>query len=187
MKIFLPIIIVGAVIVSALFFTGLYPVALVNSQPIFFRKWRKAQEGAMHFMNAQSRAAGKKPIDFFATGYGELLRGVRRDTLTFLIEDAVLAQEGKKIVDGFGRVVEGRVREAVGGAPNLERGAKAMYGLPFDDFRELVLVPQARKDVISEAFAGGARSFDVWLREAKRKKMIQLLFVPFRWSGERVE
>lgn len=187
MKIVLPIAVVGVILFSIFFLTGFYPVALVNGQPISYRTWEKAQRGAINFANAQAQRAGRASIDFFAPGYGELLHAVRRDTLTFLIEDIILAQEGKKAVGEFKFLVEDRVREAMASSRSLEGGARLMYGLSLAEFRMLVLSPQARRDVVSEALAGGTKSFDEWLFEVKKRKMVQLFFVPFRWNGERVK
>jgi len=187
MKILIPILAVGAILFSIFFLTGFYPVALVNGQPISYRTWEKAQRGAINFANAEAQRAGRASIDFSAPGYGELLRAVRRDTLTFLIEDAILAQEGKKVVDEFNFLVEDRVRKAIAGSGSLEGGARLVYGLSLVEFRMLVLAPQARRDVAGEALAGGTKSFDEWFFEVKKRKMVQLFFVPFRWNGERVE
>ena len=97
---FLTIPILAAVFLGIIM-TGFYPVAMVDSSPIFFREWRKAEEAARRFFSVQAHVSKSKPIDFSKPENADLLLSVKRDTLTFLIEDKVILQEGKKKFENF--------------------------------------------------------------------------------------
>lgn len=167
--------------------SGFYPVALVDGAPIFFKTWRRAEQAAIRFLNVQGSARGVGPVDFYAAENADLLLGVKRDTLTFLIEDKILQQEGETVVEDFDAVSAQKVAAVFQESGSLEQGAQLLYGLSREDFNELVLMPQARRDVLSEAFAAKGRDFEQWFREVRRNKNVRLLFVSFVWSGEVVQ
>lgn len=166
---------------------GFYPVALVDGTPIFFRTWQKAERAAIQFLNVQGRARGVGPVDFYAAENADLLLGVKRDTLTFLIEDKILQQEGDTVAGDFDAVSSRKVAEALAQSGSFEQGAELLYGLSREDLNELVLLPQARRDVLSEAFGAQGRDFEQWFREVRKNKNVRLLFVPFVWNGEVVQ
>lgn len=167
--------------------SGFYPVALVDGAPIFFKTWQKAEKAAIRFIAVQGSARGVGPVDFYAAENADLLLGAKRDTLTFLIEDKILQQEGETAVEDFEAASAKKVAEVFQESVSIQQGAELLYGLSSDDFNELVLLPQARRDVLSEAFAAQGRDFEQWFREVRKKKNVRLLFVPFVWNGEVVQ
>ncbi|QQG45060.1 MAG: hypothetical protein HYW89_03600 [Candidatus Sungiibacteriota bacterium] len=187
MKVILLVIgmVVGLFLVSVM--TGFYPVALVDGAPIFYRTWKKTEEAAKHFANTQLVSRGSKPIDFSAPQNSELLLAGRKDTLTSLIEDTILHQGGKKLHKGFERLVAAKVSTALKDNEDIEQAAKLVYNLDLDDFKELVLLPQAQGEVVAEILEKQNQDFEGWLREAKKQKRVFLMFVPFSWDGERIQ
>lgn len=171
-------------ILLILVMTGLYPVALVDGSPIFQRTWKKAQNAAKTFTNAQAQSSRADPIDFTSSENQELLLDVMRGTLTSLIEDSAIRQKGDEVVDGLGVLSRERVADALRQVKDPAAAAKLVYGLSLDDFRELVLLPQARRDVLKEVLKEGGQDFDSWLRDVKGSLTVRLFFVPFRWDGE---
>ncbi|MBI2640596.1 MAG: hypothetical protein HYW91_01760 [Candidatus Sungbacteria bacterium] len=166
---------------------GFYPVAIVGTTPIFAKTWQKAEDAAKNFEIAQARARGAEPVDFSLAENRELLLEVKLGTLTFLIEDAIIRQKGEEAVDGLGTLSRERVIEALRESSDPEGAARAVYGLSFNDFRGLVLMPQARRDVLKEALIEKNQDFDIWLLEAKKEASVRLMFVPFKWSGEEIQ
>lgn len=166
--------------------SGFYPVAMTEGSTILARTWKNAERAAIRFTNAQLVSRGEQPIDFTLAQYRAAFLDVKRDTLTFLIEDAILARAGRGIAADFDRVSRERVEEALRTA-DLERGVKLLYGFTLNEFRSLVLLPQTRRDITREVLAERNQDFDEWFREVKRSERVRLLFTPFRWNGERVE
>lgn len=170
-----------------LYAQGYYPVALVERAPIFYRTWEKAQNSAMHYTNVQRVSGGGSAINYHARENEELLAHIKKSTLTFLIEDAVIVQEGPNVDDVFRAVARERAEGALSSSPSLAQGAEKLYGLSRDDFRELVLFPQARRDVLRDHFQARDVDPEVWLRDIKKQKRVRLFFVPYTWNGEVVE
>lgn len=188
MKIFLPILAAFILIIAALIAGGFYPVAWVGNSPLVFRTWERAVGAAKRFTNAQAQSVpGGKIIDFAAPGNSNLLLEVKRGTLTFLIEDMILRQEGQELVPGFEELSRDRASQALGQGGDLESAVRMVYGLDQKDFRRLVLLPQSRRDTAGELLQEKGGNFDAWFAEVKKKKKVRLLFVPFSWDGEKVK
>src|SRR3989338_2022723 len=157
---------------------GFYPVAAVDGSPILSGTWKKAQVAAKKFVMSQNKAG---PED-----YTPVLADIKRNTLTFLIEDAILRKEGEKLIRGFDRLSRARMLEAIQGGGGLASAAKLIYGLTLPEFQDLVLLPQARRDTAREILAERQVDFEKWFAEAKKSKKVKLYFVPFIWDGEAV-
>lgn len=171
----------------ALIAVGIYPVAIVGTMPIFARTWQKAENAAKSFELATARARGAKAVDFSLAENRELLLEMKRGTLTFLIEDAIIRQKGEEVTDGLGILSRELALEALRSSGDLGSAARAVYGLSVDDLRDLVLLPQARKDVLKEALIEKGQNFDTWLLDAKKRASVRLIFVPFKWNGEEIQ
>lgn len=184
-KILVEVLIGGSFLVAIV--TGFYPVAMVDGTPVFYRTWRKTDEAAKHFANTQLILRGESPIDFSASRNAELLLEGRKETLTSLIEDVILRQEGKKFWKNFNKSLSIRVLQALESGEDVERAVKAAYNLDLDDFQDIVLLPQARRDLVSEILRSSNQGFEEWLGEVKKRKRIFLIFVPFRWKGGRIQ
>lgn len=187
MKIAVFFLIIFFVVGVFLYAQGYYPVALVERSPIFYQTWEKAQNSAMHYTNVQRVSGGGSAINFTARENEESLSNLKKGTLTYLIEDAVIIQEGPNIDGVFRAVARERAENALQSTPSLQEGVEKLYGLSMDDFRELVLFPQARRDILREHFQVNNIDPEVWLRDVKKQKNIRLFFVPYRWNGEAVE
>lgn len=187
MKILFTLIVIVIFCLIVLAATGSYPVALVGNMPIFARTWHKAESAAKRFSDAQAQASRALPINFSSDEGRELLLEVKRGTLTFLIEDVIIRQKGDEVIEGLGVLSRERALEALRSSTDPTSAAKAVYGLSLNDFRNLVLLPQARQDVLKEALMEKGQNFDTWLRDAKKSTRVRLFFVPFRWNGETVK
>lgn len=155
---------------------GFYPVAVVEGSPIFAETWKKAEEAAKDFVASQNRATTED--------YTLVLADIRRNTLTFLIEDAILRQEGEKLIRGFDRLSRARMLEAMQSGGDLKNAAKLVYGLTLPEFQDLVLLPQARRDTAREILAERRIDFDQWFAGVKKNKKVRLWFVSFTWDGQ---
>ena len=76
--------------------------------------------------------------------------------------------------------------EANKNAKNLAKSIEFAYALTRKEFNKLILLPQARRDVIRNHLKEKNQTFDEWLTDAKKLKRIKILFVPYEWDGERV-
>lgn len=171
---------------SILYFTGFYPVALVGSSPIMYSTWRKSAEAARRFTIAEV-ASRNQTIDLSKLENTELVQEIGKGSLTFLIEDSILRQSGEKLIVEFERLSLNKMQEAIGVGGDLKTAAKTVYNLSFEDFKTLVLLPQARRDAAKELLQESQRDFDEWFAGEKKKIKVRLFLVPFSWNGEAVQ
>ncbi len=184
MKIILILIFAFSLLILVIVWGGLYPVAIIDSSYILARVWSKAQEAAKNFSNAQARSAGAKPLNFDARENAEILQEIKKNTLTFLIENMILQKKGEGLIRGFERLSREKISAATGQGGDLSRAAELVYGLKLQEFQELVLLPQARRDTAREILAEGRVDFEQWFLDVKRKAKVRLMFVPYKWDGE---
>lgn len=167
---------------------GLYPVVLVDSSPIWKNGLQKAEEAEKKLTNTQAKSLGFKSVNFGSSANKDLLKGLRQDILTALIENKVIKEEGVKIVEKFEELSQKRMTDTLqGGGSDLSKAVRTVYNLSLKDFENMVLLPQARRDVLRVFLAGEGKNFEEWLKEAKQNKKIRLILVPYRWDGERVK
>lgn len=187
MKITLLIVFFLSIVSLGIVMAGVYPVALVNNSPIFYRTWEKAQDAAKRFSNAEATQGGGTPINFSSPKNSNLVKEIQKNTLTRLIENKILAEKGETIVDGFEVLSKERVADVLRQNPDIKKAAEAVYGLNMQDFKQLVLMPQARIDTANEIFSEKGASFDAWFVQAKKDTSVKLMFTSFRWTGEVAE
>lgn len=176
----------GLVVIVAVFFVvraGFYPVAIVEDGVVFKRTWKMAEAASRRFLAAKVYEVEKSNFDFSLPENQEILDSIKKDTLTFLIEDIVLAKAGRELLSDFENLTEQRVNEALS-HQNMAEAATILYGLDASGFKKMVLLPQARRDVLGDALGV---DFDAWLEDAKKKADVRLILVPYRWDGEAVK
>ncbi|MDP3729231.1 MAG: hypothetical protein Q8R26_00530 [bacterium] len=167
---------------------GLYPVALVNNRPIWRSHLRKSEEAEKRLTNTQAKSLGFKPVNFTSSTNQDLLNGLRQDILTTLIEGKIIEEEGKSVVEKFEELSQKRMMDTLqGGGTDLSKAVRTVYNLSLKDFENMVLLPQARRDVLRVFLANEGKNFEEWLKDIKGKTKIRLFLVPFRWDGERVK
>lgn len=167
---------------------GLYPVVLVDSSPIWRNRLRKAEEAEKKLTNTQAKSLGFKPVNFSSSGNQDLLNGLRRDILTTLIENKIIREKGAGAVEKFEELSRKRMTDTIqGSGSDLSKAVRTVYDLNLKEFQEMVLLPQARRDVLRIFLANDGKNFEEWLKEEKAKKSVKLFLVPYRWDGERVK
>lgn len=166
---------------------GFYPVAAVGFSVITRHGWREAERAAEKFYNTQNLKLGIESVDFSRSENAALRRGMERESLTALIESELMRQAGEKEIPDFDSRVQGRVDSATRGKNTLERAATLSYGLNLDDFRRLILVPQARLEILTDDTAKKGTDFKEWFKNFRKTKKVRLFFTSFRWNGETVE
>lgn len=176
-----------AVAVAAVI-AGWYPVAVVDGAPILHRTWQKSRSAVTGFTNAQRHSVGMQPLDFSSSENSSILREIERDTLTFLIEDLIIQKEGRELHRAFEALSRERAAEALKrGGEDLSRAAEFVYGLSLQEFRELILYPQARIETAHEFLQESGLDFEAWLANAKKSAKVRLMFVPYSWDGEAIQ
>lgn len=187
MKKILFVIIVFLGVFVALTITGLYPIAFVGRHPISSRTFQKLEESSKYFANIELARAGKQTIDFSASSNADLLLQGRREVLTSLVEDTIIELEGGRLVADLENKSSARVDSALAGrAGALEKEAPLVYKLSLEELKTLVLMPQARRDVLRDELQKNGEDFSQWLTDTEQEVSVRLFFIPFSWDGKEV-
>ena len=175
-------IIVGCVVVIVwmiIQFAGLYPVAMVNGSPIWYRTWSRYFRGTLHALTIQARSAGTQ---FNAETH--VISAIKKNTLNTLIENAILAQAGNALIAEFDAASNQKIRDAMSASADIEKAASFLYGFNAKDFHNFVLFPQSNREVIQHKFDKQKINFAAWLSGVKKKAHIRLFVHSYTWDGD---
>lgn len=164
---------------------GFYPVALVNGSPVYYAQWKADQDVMVRMLNAQAVTLGDKPVDL-TVGRGEqVAHDIKRDALQLLIDDKIITQQGRERDKNFNARAEAKLAAELQKTKgtNLDTVANTLYGITGDRFKQTVLLPQARREVLAEIEVKDPTKFDLWFSEFKRAKKVRLILVPYTWNG----
>ncbi len=182
--------VIALLFASAAFMYGtqLYPVAVVDGSPVWMRTWERMINAVEQFTNADRASRGESPLDFFLPENARIQSDIRRNTLTYIIEDKIISKEGSNFIDGFGSFTGEEVQKIIRtSVRDPKEIARDVYGMSIDEYKALILAPQARRSALAGALQSRGRTLEDWLIEMKIKKSVKLYFISYRWNGKTVE
>lgn len=161
---------------------GHYPVAVVNGSII--SQHALTEEYAAAFQYYSRVLAKEKQVDFGSTGFQKELR---RAALNDLIEKSLITGELKKRIGGALDVaVQTKINDAKLDEKQLVESAQTLYGLNLADFKNLVLIPAAEKDLLQRQLSLENKKLEDWLAAATAAARVTLLTSEFSWATNKV-
>ncbi len=159
-KIIAPILIILAAVGFALVWSGYYPIAFVNWQPIFAKELNTNYAVALNFYKSQLK---NNQVFNSSSTQSEIKNAV----LTSLIEDKIIDSE---IIKKIGKSdFEKRIAEKLNkidlSSDKTKEGAKLIYGLSIEQLKEIVLTEQVKREIAGELFGSPNKDLDDWLEE----------------------
>ena len=167
---------------AILIVSGFYPIAFVGGRFITWQNLRHSTQVAFHYYKAASQTYGGSSDDL---NKPENIQEVNRAILDKLIENKIILK-GLESIPEASRIVKNKVDQALKQSTNLKEAVNALYGINVDDFTELILVPQSRKEVLEGRLTLENKNFDDWLKETKKTTKVLILLNDFSWDGEKV-
>ncbi len=82
-------------------------------------------------------------------------------------------------------MVENKIDDTLNGQ-DIEKQVATLYNLSLNAFKERVLFPEARLEILQARFALENLNFDEWLTSAKKQANVIILLSGFGWNGEGV-
>jgi len=152
-----------------------YPVAIVNSAGMISAdEFEKGYQGVVHYYRAAVKTYAKD------SGPKELteadLQELRRAVLDSLIENKIIAAELERRVGGeMSSLISQKIAQVGVDTAKLAPAAEALYGFKFEDFKNLILDPQARREILAEKFAAEKKDFGAWLKEQRLSSSVVIL------------
>ena len=161
---------------------GHYPVAIVNGTVVTAKALN--EEYAVAFQYYARTLSNQKEIN---PSSKEVQMELRRASLNDLIQKALISAElESRVGDEFHSVVENKIVSETKDGQALAEAAKILYGLDFVHFKQLVLVPQAEKELLQGRLFLENKKFADWLGEAEKSAKVTILTPEFSWATNKV-
>ena len=162
-----------------------YPIAFVNWQLISFQTFKKDSATAIYYYQKTLETYNKN--DLAVIHSSEVKQEIERAVLDKLIENILIHQELRKRLKNneLERMAENKIEEIIKGK-DIEKKVKILYGLSLDEFKERILKPQARQEILASRLLLENKNFDEWLKDVKKQAKVDILLPGFEWNGEGV-
>ena len=179
---------VGLVFLAAIVIgvTGYWPIAKVDSSFITYDAFKQNFMMADHFYRSNVKITGE---DERVVDAKEVQKDLQRATLEGLIEQIVIDSELKRrYTDAdLSRLIENKISGIDLAADNMKKATDLLYGLTPEQFKELVLIPKAKQELLEGNITLQGGTFDDWLA-GKKKEIHVSIFVPsLSWDGTAVK
>ena len=160
---------------------GIYPVAVVNSDVITMKSIDKSFSAAYTYYQNALLVYGRDPNELKTT---ESLMEIKRATLDKLVVDSLILMELKKRVNSqeYTAIAEKNIQNVLDSNQGIEDASKKLYGLDFPDFRQMVLEPQAYREILQGRMFLNNENFDEWLKKARADAFVVILSPSLKWE-----
>ena len=162
---------------------GYYPIAMVNGSTISAKAYNMEYAAANSYYSKVLQKYGAQ-----AFGGKELSPAdIRSLAMQKLIED-ILINGGAATEAGadLSALVQTKLQSSnING--DLMTAAATLYGLSENDFRNLVLIPQAKRDVLSGRLFLKGQKIEDWLASAEKLAKVSIFSNQFKWNGANVQ
>ncbi len=163
---------------------ALYPVATVNGVMISAGEFQRVALAGLNFYVKTEEAAAHRQLttDEVSTLYAE----IRRATLDKLL--------GERLIDGelgrrFGGEVLALANQKIADAhvDRLRAAVPELYGTTFEEFQEMLLLPEAKQELLDEALKSESSDVAIWLPSARHNARAMIFLPKLQWSNGTVE
>lgn len=151
-----------------IFYVGLYPFMRVNGE------WVSAKRAEAHMQLAR-----KMKTDLGLQDYDPEVDG-----LNSLIMDIFVSAELKKEFEP--EILENLISERFEDTVDSEV-EKAEKELGLEDLKQIILIPQAKVEILRSQFILKDKDPEIWLMETKKSARVTLFSRKFRWDGTSIQ
>lgn len=175
------IILAAGILLYFVFNQGLHPIAIVEGKLINHRTFEKGYRASLYYYQ-NSLGANSDQFEDFEKLKGELKKSVLQNLIDNVLVD-------KRLTALLGNAANERVNKKI---ENLKLNSQEfgeatliLYGLGFQDFKDLILVPLARKEVLVEYLKTDFQDADLesLLMEARQQASVIMLDSTFSWEN----
>ena len=162
--------------VSAFMAFDFAPVLTAGGRPASYREVKKLYGG----LKAFDGISQNNP-----TEDSELKRLALNEIVGGIILDELIEETNPELQD--------RANELLGAAfeaaqnPPLEEAGKGLYGLSAADFKKLILLPQAKRDALTEHFESDPERLEELWNALLNTADVKIYFPGFYWEGGEVK
>ncbi len=158
---------------AALAAYGFVPVMKIDGKTIAFSEYLKAYSAIKSYDRISRRAATP----------GE---EIKKQTLQVLAENRFLDILAERTSTDFKKQAERLVEESIKTTPNLSLGeaSKKIYGLGEADFKRLVLLPQAKRDLLTKHYEYNPAELETLWNNLAKNAQVKIYYPGYYWDGE---
>lgn len=173
-----------AIVANFLLQKGIYPIASVNKKIIPQEEFKLSYAAALKYYEAAIRTYGQSPDDFDRDAFATELQKVTLDSLIeqHLIHQGLVAAYGENQVV---QLVEEQLKNA-SSSEALSDEVVTIYGISLDVFKDIVLIPAAERDILSEALKKEGVEFSVWLAQVRAEAKVNIFMDGYQWKDGQV-
>lgn len=170
--------VVAAIFLLAFVYFGFWPVAIVDGSAITAREFNRNYDVGIKIYKNELEIYGE---DEKKIKNDEVQKEIKRAVLEKIIENKMVLENLQKLM-GEGDI-EKKINEKLSaqdlGRDGVKKGIEIAYGLNVDEFKEVVLIPQAKKEILegNMFIADPLNDFDKWYKE-KSGQMEVMIFLP---------
>lgn len=139
---------------------GWYPAVIVNSKIVWASSINKEVKAAQYYY--------EKTTDINLN-----YQDIKRAAIESMVEKILISKKLREVLNQV--ELTASLKDALDyhlNQPQLEPAAALLYGLKMKDFYNLVLVPQAERELLAKKMGENQESFDGWLQKAKQSANI---------------
>lgn len=177
------VIIVGGIGIGI---SGNWPIALVERTPVTYNSFKENFVMADHFYRSNLKIAGKDDRIVMAK---DVQRDLQRVTMEGLIENRIIDHElaRRYAASDLQQLIDSKMSNVDLSSADMEKGIELLYGLTSDQFKDLVLIPKAKQEILEGNLMLQDGKLTDWLAKRKGEASISVFIPTLYWDKDAVE
>lgn len=181
-QIILAFVILAGILVIFLISFDFYPILAVNGSAVSARRFYKNYRAALFYQEnlVKTYNQGQSVIEPVSQLDLETM------TLNQLVETKLIdAGVRREVGSDLKYLLAGKI-EKYDQSQDLKSATMSIYGMPYSDFREEVIVPQAKRDILAGRLYLRGENIEEWLAREKETARVVVFSKRFRWDGAKI-
>jgi hypothetical protein len=166
--------------------TGYWPIALVERTPVTYNTFRENFVMADHFYRSNLKINGEDDRIVMAK---DVQRDLQRVTMEGLVEGILIDHELSKryAASDLQQLVNNKLNGVDLSSADMGRATELLYGLTPDQFRELVLIPKAKQEILEGNLMLQDGNLNDWIGTRKNEASVSVFIPTLYWNKNSVE
>lgn len=165
---------------------GWYPLILVNSQLVWGRAFDKEYQSAIKYYNQVIDTYNIPGFDD-KNRSAEFKEDLKKAALEKIIEKIIISDELRKLSGEKTNLLVFEKIDKYLTNPRLQTAAGTLFNLSFQDFKDIILTPQAEREILKENLEIEGRDLENWLVNQKKQANVYLFTKEFKWVDGRLK
>ena len=158
----------------------------MNSSRVSNREFKESLASVGHYYNRLLETLSKEELKKLPP-QKETIKELRRSTLEKMIDDALVFAEVKTETGGeLDVLVKSKIDALKISNKDFEEAVNSLYGLRPEKFKELVLIPEARRELLEGRLKTAKSDLQTWLSDSRKSARVVIVAPDLRWDGEKV-